>query len=132
METKEIVAVLEELARSSEDAAVSDPRNEEHFSHTARALREAIIRVEISPLAQENVPDPGKRLTWDELQARVGRTVFAEFSGKRVPSGECTVACVRPNGVCFTRNGQMVRVVLAREYGRVCLAYDPAPTEGTL
>lgn len=132
METKDIVAVLEELAQSSEDAAVSDPKNEEHFTHTAKALREAIVRVETYPPAREETADPDKPLTWDELLARVGRSVFVEFSRKcTVPSGKCVVACARTGSVCFAREGRVVRVVLDGEYGNKCWAYAVCPGEET-
>lgn len=129
METKEIVAVLEELARSSEDAAVSDPRHEEHFSHTAKALREAIVRVERSAPAEEAILDPDRFLTWDELQTCVGQTVFVEFNDGRIKNGKCTVVYARTNGVSFARYGHVVRVVLAKEYGLECRAYAVCPGE---
>lgn len=133
MEIKEIVAVLEELARSSEDAAVSDPRHEEHFSHTAKALREAIARVETYPPAREETAGLGTPLTWAELLTRVGRTVFVEFNDRHtpMPNGEVTVARVSPNatGVVFAQNGRIVRVVLDSEYGDKCWAYAVCPGE---
>lgn len=130
METKEIVAVLEELARSNEDAAVSDPRNEEHFTHTAKALREAIARVERSAPAEEAILDPNRPLTWNKLQTCVGQIVFVEFNdGGRVKNGKCLVAHAEPRGVSFARCGHVVRIVLAKEYGSKCSAYAVRPGE---